>query len=228
MLPQIAALLPPAFQFPDVTEARVRYGAIDVRTPGFADTPWTLTRPFETSDGSRGSLDVVYLQERPPSAEGPFLSEEQHLLDSLADMLTAALDKRAADAALRESEEQVRNARDRARLLLEITNAVISELDLRRLLNAVSQLVKEKIPHHFASIGLWEEEEQRLRRHALVHSSSNPLQSEGRLVAIGSPGDITFRRGGWGERLTGPGLGITMDPAAIERVALRREQRVVS
>jgi muconate cycloisomerase len=40
--------------------------------------------------------------------------------------------------------------------------------------------------------------------------------------------DITFRRGGWGERLTGPGLGITVDPAAIDRVTIRREQRVVS
>jgi muconate cycloisomerase len=40
--------------------------------------------------------------------------------------------------------------------------------------------------------------------------------------------DITFRRGGWAERLAGPGLGITVDLAAIERVALRREQRVVS
>jgi L-Ala-D/L-Glu epimerase len=40
--------------------------------------------------------------------------------------------------------------------------------------------------------------------------------------------DITFRRGGWGERLTGPGLGVTVDPAAIERVAIRREQRMIS
>ncbi|OAI55035.1 hypothetical protein AYO47_02620 [Planctomyces sp. SCGC AG-212-M04] len=40
--------------------------------------------------------------------------------------------------------------------------------------------------------------------------------------------DITFRRGGWGERLNGPGLGITVDSEGIERVGLRREQRVIS
>ena len=40
--------------------------------------------------------------------------------------------------------------------------------------------------------------------------------------------DITFHRGGWAERLTGPGLGITMDLSAIERVALRRERRTLS
>jgi formate hydrogenlyase transcriptional activator len=166
-----------------------------VTTPGFVETPWLLATEFETRDGTTGKLDVVYLDERPPSIEGPFLREERHLMNSLADMVCAALDKRSADAALRQSEERLRVARDRARLLLEITNAVVSELDRRRLLNAVSQLLRDKIPHHFASIGLWEEEEQRLRRHALVVSVEHSLLEEGRLIGIGSPADVAFRRG---------------------------------
>jgi muconate cycloisomerase len=40
--------------------------------------------------------------------------------------------------------------------------------------------------------------------------------------------DITFRRGGWGARLQGPGLGVTVDLEAIERVTVRREQRAIS
>jgi formate hydrogenlyase transcriptional activator len=195
LLQQIAALLPPAFQFPDVTEGRVRYGDTVVQTPGFVETRWMFAADFSTRDGTKGGLEVVYLDERPDSVEGPFLREERHLIDSLADMVCATLDKRAADTALRQSEEHLRSARDRAHLLLEITNAVVSELDLRRLLNAVSQLLKEKIPHHFASIGLWEEQEQRLRRHALVVAAEDSLLEEGRLVGIGSPADVAFRRG---------------------------------
>jgi L-Ala-D/L-Glu epimerase len=34
--------------------------------------------------------------------------------------------------------------------------------------------------------------------------------------------DITFGWGGWARALPGPGLGITLDPAALERVALRK------
>jgi formate hydrogenlyase transcriptional activator len=196
LLQRIAALVPPAFQFPEVAEARVCYGGTVVHTPGFAETPWTLSHAFVTRDGTTGGLDVVYLQERPPSAEGPFLREERHLIDSLADMVTAALDKRTADVALRESEDHLRQARDRARRLLQITNAVVSELDLRRLLDVISKLLSETLPHHFASIGLWEPEEQRLRRHALVSSSTHTnLVEEGRLVVAGSPGDLTFHRG---------------------------------
>src|SRR6185503_19197816 len=76
-----------------------------------------------------------------------------------------------------------------------ITTAVVSELDFKRLLQVVSQLLRDKIPHHFASIGLWEEEEQRLRRHALVVAVEHTLLEEGRLVNIGSPADVAFRRG---------------------------------
>ncbi len=36
--------------------------------------------------------------------------------------------------------------------------------------------------------------------------------------------DITFRRGGWAPALTGPGLGVTLDPEALERVTVLKER----
>jgi muconate cycloisomerase len=35
--------------------------------------------------------------------------------------------------------------------------------------------------------------------------------------------DITFRWGGWAPALPGPGLGVTVDPTALERVTMRKE-----
>ena len=35
--------------------------------------------------------------------------------------------------------------------------------------------------------------------------------------------DITFRWGGWAPALAGPGLGVTIEPAALQRVAVRKE-----
>jgi L-alanine-DL-glutamate epimerase-like enolase superfamily enzyme len=40
--------------------------------------------------------------------------------------------------------------------------------------------------------------------------------------ALGT-GDLTFGWGGWAPALTGPGLGVAIDAAALERVAIRRE-----
>ena len=36
--------------------------------------------------------------------------------------------------------------------------------------------------------------------------------------------DITFRRGGWAAALSGPGLGVTLDPKALKRVVVRKER----
>ncbi len=40
--------------------------------------------------------------------------------------------------------------------------------------------------------------------------------------------DITFRPGGWAARLEGPGLGVTVDEAAVQRVAQRQARRTIS
>jgi hypothetical protein len=60
LLEQIAALLPPAFQFPEIAQASVSYGDTILRTPGFVDTPWTMSAGFQTRDGVRGDLRVAY------------------------------------------------------------------------------------------------------------------------------------------------------------------------
>ena len=36
--------------------------------------------------------------------------------------------------------------------------------------------------------------------------------------------DITFGYGGWAAPLEGPGLGVTVDPAALERMTVAREE----
>ena len=36
--------------------------------------------------------------------------------------------------------------------------------------------------------------------------------------------DITFGWGGWAQALTGPGLGISIDQNAVERVTVRKER----
>ena len=105
MLERLAALLPPAFQYPEITAAAVRYGDHRAATPGFGAVPWTLTAAFQTRDGTSGAIDVAYLQERPASAEGPFLAEERWLLDSLADILTTALERRHLENQFRQSQK---------------------------------------------------------------------------------------------------------------------------
>lgn len=100
VLNEIVALLPPAWQYPEVTEARIVFDGMVFTTANFKRTPWMQSAPLTTSHGRHGVIEVVYLKERPPEAEGPFLAEERHLIDSLADSVSSYLTRKHAEEAL--------------------------------------------------------------------------------------------------------------------------------
>jgi PAS domain S-box-containing protein len=106
ILREIALLLPPAFQYPEITAGRVRLGEIEYTTPGFTAALSVLHAAFTTTDGQPGSIEVVYTEERPPADEGPYLAEERALINTLADMLRTDYDHRRAEESLRESERR--------------------------------------------------------------------------------------------------------------------------
>jgi formate hydrogenlyase transcriptional activator len=64
-------------------------------------------------------------------------------------------------------QKQLTHERDRQRLLLEINNAVVSHLNLRDLLKAISACLRQVIPHDLAGISLYDPESRQLLSHAL-------------------------------------------------------------
>ena len=56
---------------------------------------------------------------------------------------------------------------ERARVLLEINNAIVSRLDLVGVLKAVSECLRREIRHEFASLAIYNAERNELRLHAL-------------------------------------------------------------
>jgi signal transduction histidine kinase len=93
LLQQVVDRMPPAWQYPEICAARIRYGDIAVSSEGFRESVWSQTKSFTTGDAS-GRIDVVYHEARPDEDDGPFLKEERALLDSLAEMLVSHLELR--------------------------------------------------------------------------------------------------------------------------------------
>ncbi|MEY4640203.1 MAG: hypothetical protein RLZZ227_197 [Pseudomonadota bacterium] len=91
VLTELAAQLPSAWQYPDICQARISYGDIEACTPFWCDMPWKMSTGFTTGDGRSGLIEVVYLQQTPLAAEGPFLAEERNVIDSVAELLAAYL-----------------------------------------------------------------------------------------------------------------------------------------
>jgi PAS domain S-box-containing protein len=95
-LQQVVTVLPPAWQYPEITAARIRLGELEYATPNFKQSPWTQRADFSVAEGLRGTIEVVYLEERAAEQEGPFLAEERNLIDSLAEVLRSAIERRQA------------------------------------------------------------------------------------------------------------------------------------
>jgi len=83
----LVELIPPAWQYPEVTCARVVLNGKEYSTANFACSPWQQTAEIWAHDEQVGSLEVGYLQERPEHDDGPFLREEKELLSSIAQRL---------------------------------------------------------------------------------------------------------------------------------------------
>ena len=105
VLAEVVAQLPGAWQYPELGAARIRVGEAEHVTTGWRETPWVQRVEFVTRGGEAGSIEVAYLEERPPAAEGPFLAEERELIGSLAEMLRAHLEHRESDRALRDARD---------------------------------------------------------------------------------------------------------------------------
>lgn len=107
VLKQIVALLPPAWQYPEITLARITFDDMVFTTPTFVESPWKQTASWVTLDGAKGTIEVIYREARPSEVEGPFLAEERDLINSLAESLSSYLNRRRAELALREAHERL-------------------------------------------------------------------------------------------------------------------------
>jgi len=86
-LQKIVHCLPPAWQYPEYTVARITYRNKVFMTPGFEETKWLLKHEFRTIDNTRGAIEVFYTREFETIDHGPFVEEEKDLIENLASLL---------------------------------------------------------------------------------------------------------------------------------------------
>jgi PAS domain S-box-containing protein len=128
LLGQLCELLPAAFQYPEITAVRVRLDGMEVTTANFTPLPAKLQADFTTRGGKTGSIEVVYLESRPAEAEGAFLAEERTFINTAADMLRSAYDRKQTEIALRESEARFRQLTENIREVFWLRTPDLGEM----------------------------------------------------------------------------------------------------
>jgi PAS domain S-box-containing protein len=104
----IVELLPPAFQYPEITAARLTLDNETFTAGTFQETAWNHTEDIIANGARVGTLEVCYLEERPDEDEGPFFSYEISLLKALSIRLGRFIERMTAQEALKKSEETAR------------------------------------------------------------------------------------------------------------------------
>ncbi len=101
-------LIPPAWQYPEVTCARIVLDGQRHETEGFRETAWKLGCGIRVRGQQAGRAEVCYLEERAEADEGPFLREERDLLNAIAERLGRIAERIHAEQSLKEAEKRYR------------------------------------------------------------------------------------------------------------------------
>jgi len=94
-------LLPSAWQYPQISCARIILEAKEYKTKNFKETTWKQSSDIITYKKPSGTVEVYYLEERPPRDEGPFLKEERNLINIIAERLGNLIEGKQSEEELR-------------------------------------------------------------------------------------------------------------------------------
>lgn len=94
--------IPHAWQYPEITCARIVLENWEFKTDNFKKTKWKQSAGIKINDQDAGSIQVYYLKEKPERDEGPFLREERELIDTLGRLLGNSAQRKRAEVALKQ------------------------------------------------------------------------------------------------------------------------------
>jgi formate hydrogenlyase transcriptional activator len=115
-------------------------------------------------------------------------------VSQVAGYIALAFDDASNFAALRRVSEELQSKNDRLRLLLDVTNQVVSNLELRDLLRAISQDVRRVMQCDYAGLSLPDAENKQLRLYAVDFPAGKGFLQEELVYSMeGTPSGTAFR-----------------------------------
>ena len=114
----------------------------------------------------------------------PHVEEQLDLMRQIAAQVAVAVDNTLNFEKVQKFQKKLSRERDRLQVLLDITNALVSELDIRDLFPSITACVRRAVPHEYSSLALRVAGTDQLRVHALVFDGPGPMLQEGATASI--------------------------------------------
>ncbi|MFC1788522.1 PAS domain S-box protein [Thermodesulfobacteriota bacterium] len=102
-------LIPPSWQYPEITCARIIIQDREWKTKNFRETIWKQVGDIKVHGELSGNLEVYYLEEKPEIHEGPFHREERNLINAITRLTGRIVERKQGEEALRASEDKYRS-----------------------------------------------------------------------------------------------------------------------
>jgi signal transduction histidine kinase len=103
-------LLPPAWQHPEIATARILLDGRAHTTPDFKKGLHRQAADILVGGARRGGVEVFYTRDKAGFVEGPFLKEEQSLIDTVAREVSLVVERREAEISKSKLQDQLRHA----------------------------------------------------------------------------------------------------------------------
>ena len=143
--------------------------------------------PLTTAQRRLGAMGFGTYQQR------TYQEEEINFMQQVANQVAVAVDNVLHAASAQSAQQQLKYERDRLSLVLEINNAVVSHLELRELLKAISACLRRVLPHDFAWFCLYDPATHQLRSHALDFPLHQDFVEAGDPIPLeGTPEGLAF------------------------------------
>jgi len=161
----VVGLIPPAWQYPDITCARIVCDGQEYRTENCQATPWHRRADIMVHGQAAGWLEAGYTEERPARDEGPFLQQERLLLNAMAGHMGQIIERKRAEEALKESEEKFSNVFRLSPNAFSLTCIEDGTLfDINRSFTRIFGFTKDDITGKtFLDLNIWPTEDERKR-----------------------------------------------------------------
>ena len=107
ILQDITKIIPPAWQYPKITCAKISFGNIEYKTDNYEDSKWKLSSDIIVKRKLAGKIEVCYLEQKSHNDVDPFLKEERILLDNITERLGRIVERKNGEEELKVSNQQL-------------------------------------------------------------------------------------------------------------------------